>query len=255
MEYAEKLYRYLKPKSHILGIKFFKEKGEMDGLGKGFRRPRKKLTVCQILNTARFYGWTWMVAAEETDCVLGSVALGLIDEDESVRSGEIFLKLGYVSNREFAKKFAEAIPKLKDRKAGFVAGPLESLALEPDLVMIYGNAAQMLRAINGAVYATQERLTFGTVGDVGVCGDGIAGAYNTQKPQLVIACYGERRFGHTSDDELLMVVPFKHVGSMAEGLEKTHNAGIRYPIPIAATIAELGLPEVLRVPPKEQRLP
>ncbi|MEJ5293048.1 MAG: DUF169 domain-containing protein [Candidatus Methanosuratincola sp.] len=251
MEYLSKLYRYLKPKSHIIGIKFFNRKEEMEGLGKGFRRPRKKLTICQILNTARLYGWSWMVFAEDAECILGSVSLGLVDEDETIKSGEIFLKLGYVSDREFARKFSEAIPKLKEMKAGFIAGPLESLELEPDLVLIYGNAAQMLRAINGAVYATKERLTFGTVGDVGVCGDGIAEAYNTQKPQVVIACYGERRFGHTSDDELLMVVPFRYVVSMAEGLEKTHNAGIRYPIPVAATIAELGIPEVLRTCPKK----
>jgi hypothetical protein len=38
-------------------------------------------------------------------------------------------------------------------------------------------------------------------------------------------------------------------------LEKTHNAGVRYPIPIAATIAELEMPEVLRVQPKEKGQP
>jgi len=38
-----KLYRYLKPKSHIIGIKFFNRKEEIEGLGKGFRPPRKNL--------------------------------------------------------------------------------------------------------------------------------------------------------------------------------------------------------------------
>ncbi len=253
MSYIDSLYQYLKPKSHILALKFLKAKSELDSLPKSFRRPRKRLTICQILNTARLYGWSWAVSPEDADCVLGSVSLGLSEETQDVKNGEIFVKLGYVSDRDFAKKFSESIPKIRERMAGFIVGPLESVEVEPDLVLIYGNAAQMLRAINGAVYATRERLKFGTVGDVGVCGDGIAEAYNTQKPQIVIACYGERRFGHTADDEMSMVIPFRYVKMMAEGLEKTQRAGIRYPIPIGGTIAELGMPEVLRMPPRSMQ--
>lgn len=246
MSYVEKLYKHLKPKSQIIALKFLREKAELESQPKTFRRPRKRLTICQILNTARLYGWTWLVSSEDADCILGSVSLGLVQESEEITNGEIFIKLGYVTDREFARKFAASIPKIKERMVGFIVGPIESLA-DPDLVLIYGNAAQMLRAINGAVYATRERLQFGTVGDVGVCGDGIAEAYNTQKPQIVIACYGERRFGHTADDEISMVIPFKYITSVAEGLEKTHKAGIMYPIPISGTIAELGIPDPLRL--------
>ncbi|MEM4406117.1 MAG: DUF169 domain-containing protein [Candidatus Methanomethylicaceae archaeon] len=254
-EAADKIYRYIKPKSRVVGIRFFKSRAEAEGMLKNLRRPRKRLTICQIINTARLYGWTWTVFSEDADCVLGSSVLGLREIDESFRSGEIFAKLGYVTDKSVAKKFADSVPKIKERNEGFVVGPLESLEIEPDLVIIYGNGAQMMRVINGAVYATGERLTFGAIGDIGICGDGIAEAYNTQKPQLVVACYGERRFGHTSDDEIAMVIPFRYLEKVAEGLEKTHNAGIRYPIPIAATIAELEMPEVLKVKPKEKGQP
>ncbi|MCX8181920.1 MAG: DUF169 domain-containing protein [Candidatus Methanomethyliaceae archaeon] len=254
-EVAEKIYKYIKPKSKVVGIRFFKSRTEAEGMLKALRRPRKRLTICQIINTARLYGWTWAVFSEDVDCVLGSSVLGLREVDESFKSGEIFIKLGYVTDRDAAKNFADSVPKMRDRVEGFVVGPLEGLEVQPDLVIIYGNGAQMMRVINGAVYATGERLKFGAIGDIGICGDGIAEAYNTQKPQLVVACYGERRFGHTSDDEIAMVIPFKYLEKFVEGLEKTHNAGIRYPIPIAATIAELDIPEVLRVQPKEKGQP
>lgn len=254
-EAAEKIYRYVKPKSRVVGIKFLKTRAETEGMLKAMRRPRKRLTICQIINTARLYGWTWTVFSEDAECVLGCSVLGLRELDESFQSGEIFTKLGYVKDKEVAKKFADSVPKIKERREGFVVGPLEGLEVEPDLIIIYGNGAQMMRLINGAVYATGERLTFGAIGDIGICGDGIAEAYNTQKPQLVVACYGERRFGHTSDDEIAMVIPFRHLEKVVEGLEKTHNAGVRYPIPIAATIAELEMPEVLRVQPKEKGQP
>ncbi|MGC8935921.1 MAG: DUF169 domain-containing protein [Candidatus Methanomethylicaceae archaeon] len=254
-EAAEKLYKYVKPKSRVVGIRFFNSRAEADSILKSQRRPRKRLTICQIINTARLYGWTWTVFSEDADCILGVSVLGLRDADGSFRSGEIFMKLGYVTEKEAAKRFADSVPKIKERKEGFVVGPLEGLEVEPDLVIIYGNGAQMMRVINGAVYATGERLTFGAIGDIGICGDGIAEAYNTQKPQLVVACYGERRFGHTSDDEIAMVIPFKYLEKVVEGIEKTHNAGIRYPIPIAATIAELDMPEILKVPSKERGQP
>lgn len=252
---AEKLNKYIKPKSRVVGMRFFNSRSEAEGTLKAIRRPRKRLTICQIINTARLYGWTWTVFPEDADCVLGASVLGLREVEESFRSGEIFTKLGYVTDRVAAKRFADSVPKMRERKEGFIVGPLESLEIDPDLIIVYGNGAQMMRVINGAVYATGERLTFGAIGDIGICGDGIAEAYNTQRPQLVVACYGERRFGHTSDDEIAMVIPFKYLEKVVEGLEKTHNAGIRYPIPIAATISELEIPEILRVSPKEKGQP
>ena len=254
-EAAEKIYNYIKPKSRVVGIRFFKSRAEAEGMLKVLRRPRKRLTICQIINTARLYGWTWTVFQEDADCLLGTSVLGLREVDESFQSGEIFTKLGYVTNKNAAKTFADSVPKIIERNEGFVVGPLENLEIEPDMVIIYGNGAQMMRVINGAVYATGERLKFGAIGDIGICGDGIAEAYNTQKPQLVVACYGERRFGHTSDDEIAMVIPFKYLEKVVEGIEKTHNAGIRYPIPIAATIVQLELPEILRLSPKEKGQP
>ncbi len=186
-EAAEKIYKYVKPKSKIVGIRFFNNRSEAEILVRSLRRPRRRLAICQIINTARLYGWTWTVFPEDAECILGSSVVGLREVDESFRSGEIFMRLGYVRDQDAARKFADAVPKIKDRKEGFVVGPLENLEVDPDLVIIYGNGAQMMRVINGAVYATGKRLTFGAIGDIGICGDGIAEAYNTQKPQLVVA--------------------------------------------------------------------
>jgi uncharacterized protein (DUF169 family) len=244
IEYLNKIYEYIKPKSKILGIKLY----DSEINTKIQRKPRKKLTICQIINTARLYGWSWNVTLDNIECILGAIALGLKEPDESFINGDIIIKLGYVNDNESAKRFVENIPKIKDKKKGFIVGPLEALDFEPDMSIVYGNSAQMMRLIQGVVYAMNgERLVFGTVGDCGICGDGIADAYNTQKPKIVIPCYGERRFGHSQDDEIAMVIPFKYIEKMAEGLEKTHNLGIRYPIPIAATITELDIPEILKI--------
>ncbi|MEM1573431.1 MAG: DUF169 domain-containing protein [Candidatus Methanomethylicaceae archaeon] len=243
MEKLNFIYNYLKVKSKVLGIKLF----DSEIKTKIQRRPRKRLTICQIINASRLYGWAWTVLSEDVECVLGAIALGL-ENTNFVDNKEIFMRLGYVNDDESAKRFASSIPKINKLNKGFIIGPLETFDIEPDLFIIYGNSAQMMRLIQGVVYAMEgERLVFSTSGDCGICGDGIANAYNTQKPQIVIPCYGERRFGHSQDDELAMVIPFRYLEKIIEGLEKTHNVGIRYPIPIAAAISELEIPEILKI--------
>lgn len=243
MEKLNSIYNYLKIKSRILGIKLF----ESEVNTKIQRRPRRKLTICQIINASRLYGWSWNVLSEDVECILGAIALGLKNASFSDVK-ELFIRLGYVNDDESAKRFASSIPRIEKLNRGFVIGPLESFDVEPDLFIVYGNGAQMMRLIQAVVYAMEgERLSFSTSGDCGICGDGIANAYNTKKPQLVIPCYGERRFGHVQDDELAMVIPVKYLEKILEGLEKTHNAGVRYPIPIAGVISELEMPEIIRI--------
>ncbi|MCS7098190.1 MAG: DUF169 domain-containing protein [Candidatus Methanomethyliaceae archaeon] len=243
MEKIDELNSYLRLKSKIVGIKLF----DSEIKTKIQRRPKKKLIICQIINAARLYGWAWMILSEDVECILGAIALGL-REESFVNIKEVFMRLGYVSDDESARKFASKIPRIEKTKRGFVIGPLEVFDIEPDLLIMYGNSAQIMRMVQSTVYAMGgERLTFSTSGDCGICGDGIASAYITERPQVVIPCYGERRFGHSQDDELAMVIPFKYLEGIIEGLRKTHNAGIRYPIPIAAVITELEVPKELSV--------
>jgi uncharacterized protein (DUF169 family) len=39
------------------------------------------------------------------------------------------------------------------------------------------------------------------------CPEAIARCYLTGTPSLIISCYGERRYGHAQDDELVMALP------------------------------------------------
>jgi len=57
--------------------------------------------------------------------------------------------------------------------------------------------------------------------------------YLLGKPSLSIPCYGERRYGHTRDDELVMALPPKYVEKVEKNLEELYKRGICYPIPYA----------------------
>jgi uncharacterized protein (DUF169 family) len=114
--------------------------------------------------------------------------------------------------------------------------------------MVYGNSAQIMRLIHAALWKTGERLQFSTAGEYSSCSDGIAQTMMSGRPQVTIPCYGERIFGVTQDDEIIFVIPQQYLPSVLEGLEKTHSAGVKYPIPFYGTRAEPAFPEHYKVP-------
>jgi len=65
------------------------------------------------------------------------------------------------------------------------------------------------------------------------CSDAIARCYLTGKPSLTIPCYGERRYGHAQDEDLVMAIPAAMMGKALRGLEVLYRRGIRYPISYA----------------------
>ena len=59
----------------------------------------------------------------------------------------------------------------------------------------------------------------------------MAQVYQTGEPAVEVPCMGDRRFAMTQDHEMVVGVPLSWLDRMADGLEATHRAGIRYPIP------------------------
>ena len=75
---------------------------------------------------------------------------------------------------------------------------------------MYGNSAQMSLMVNAIQYDRFERLIFYSVGETS-CSDVIGRCFVDQVPALSIPCYGERRFGHAADDELVIGCRMKEI--------------------------------------------
>jgi dephospho-CoA kinase len=71
------------------------------------------------------------------------------------------------------------------------------------------------------------------------CADAIARCYLTGKPSLTIPCYGERRYGHAQDEDLVMALPAGMMEKALGGMEALYRRGVRYPITFAG--AELNI--------------
>jgi len=193
------------------------------------RRMNHKVTLCQLITTVRTYDWT--VGADLDDFIspMCPSIIGLTALPEVVRDGT-FRSIVWTKTREDGRKFENSIPRLPAGKYQAAAlAPLVYNPFDPDIVLIYGNPAQMILLINALQFEDYEVMEFYCVGESS-CSDVIARCYLRGKPSLSIPCYGERRYGHAQDDELVMALPAGMMEKAVRGLEALYKRGIRYPI-------------------------
>jgi uncharacterized protein (DUF169 family) len=59
----------------------------------------------------------------------------------------------------------------------------------------------------------------------------VIGAFLDGSPKVIIPGNGDRIWAAAQDHEMAYALPSSHLKDLAEGLAKTHEKGIRYPIP------------------------
>jgi dephospho-CoA kinase len=156
----------------------------------------------------------------------------MADIPEFMKDGT-FRSIVWTKNRADGKKYENAIPRIAAGKyEAVVMAPLVYNPFDPDIILIYANPAQMMLLINSLQFEDYEVMQFYCVGETS-CSDAIARCYLHRKPALSIPCYGERRYGHAQDDELVMAIPAEMMDKTLSGMEALYKRGIRYPISYA----------------------
>jgi dephospho-CoA kinase len=202
------------------------------------RKMTHKVTLCQLITIVRTFDWT--VGADLNDFLspMCPSIIGLTDLPEVFKDGT-FRSIVWTKSRKDGQKYESSIPRLPTGHYQAVAmAPLAYNPFDPDLVLIYANPAQMMLLINSLQFEDYEVMEFYCVGESS-CSDAIARCYLKGKPFLSIPCYGERRYGHAQDDELIMALPAGMMDKALKGMEALYKRGVRYPISYAG--AELDL--------------
>ncbi|HSH70433.1 MAG TPA: dephospho-CoA kinase [Deferrisomatales bacterium] len=236
---VRRMERLLRLKSFPVAFKMLESKAELEAIP-FLRRPRGGNTLCQLINLARNFDWS--VGADADDFVFATCPsiLGLSELPESHRDGT-FRNIVWAATKEDGRRYEAAIPRLPVGKYAAVAlAPLVYNPFEPDLVLIYANPAQIMLLVNALQFRDYEVMEFRCVGESS-CSDAIVRCYQSGKPSVGIPCYGERRYGHAQDDELVMAVPAALMDKALAGLEALYRRGVRYPIPFAGAEGDLGV--------------
>jgi len=243
-----KLSRYIRPATFPLAVKLVKP-GET--IPEKARKIRKNTTICQLLTIARRTGRTMYGGPEEFVCH-GVMALGFADYtdkelEEYVKKTVEWIHPLYTKTPEIAEKSLKFLAKIPPNSTlAIVASPLEWTRIQPDMVLVYGNPAQISLIINALVWGKEEGafLESKHVFTVSSC-DGFARCYMEKKPQIVIPTYGTRIFSFVMDEEILAIIPAEKLQETVEALEKLWKAGVRYPTPyqIEMDVVETGFPK------------
>jgi len=225
------LETYMRPQTYPVAVKLL---GPSDEVPEGSRTPGHDLgrciALCQGIALARRHGWLLAMSEDEMLCPIGAVTLGMLPPKEKYLDGSFPVPF-WVKDQGIRARMAQAIPRLDEgRFSRVLAAPLHRASFEPGVIIVYGDPAQIARLVQAAVYSTGEPVDSASAGGF-ACGPEITVPMLTGKCQLVLTGGGDRAIAQTHDHEVAFAVPAGKMQMIAEGLEGTHKAGMRYPTP------------------------
>ncbi len=225
---GQSLEELLRLQTYPLAIKFVQDESEFP---EKTRRPEQKIAVCQALTISRRWGWTMGITENDSGCPGASLTYGwtkLIDEETLA---QFFLAAGYASDEIGVQTFMENIDRLPSGKyRGIIASPLTRTRIIPDIILVYGNPAQIMRLIQGAMYKEGKTLANNLSGIMASCTSGIIQTFNTGEYQVIVPGNGDRVFAMTYDDEMLFTIPAEKAEDVINGMKAQRFA--KYPIPV-----------------------
>lgn len=225
------LARYVRPATYPLAIRMLASEAEIDPRA---RRPRRDLgiqvTICQAIGMARRYGWSLAITPEDINCPLIFVPFGFKAPVPFQTEG--FACAGIYTETPEAGARTEAVaPRLpQGQYCGIALAPLSRASFTPHVICVYGNSAQVMRLVQGALWRHGGALESISAGRID-CAEIIIRTLLSGRPQYILPCSGDRIFGLTEDDEMIFAMPLSWADDVVAGLQGTHQAGIRYPVP------------------------
>jgi len=230
-EIAQELEKYLRLATFPLGLRLLGEGEELPAKAKvPVRDMGQPIAICQALGFARKYGWTVALSGRDQACPIGSVVMGWGEALPYYTEGNLAQGM-YTETLEAGANSEATVRRFEhNRYSHLLIGPLERVDFQPDIVLVYGTPAQVMRLLHGALYKNGGCITSSFSGRA-ECSESIVNTLTAGECQVVLPGNGERVFGQAQDDEMSFAIPWAKVQDVLAGLAATHQAGVRFPIP------------------------
>jgi len=220
---------YVKPQTHPLAIKMLHNEDEVPADAKSPMRDFGALfTLCQALALSRMEGLTIVLDRESQSCPIALSGLGFVNPEEYL-SGKYALA---PTNQpaETRKKMAGSLPRFPFGKYRYILiSPIKTARFDPDVILFYGNGAQVMRMIQAAVFSSGEALTSKSSGSGG-CLVEIVAPMLEGKCKYALPGNGERRLGLVGDGEVVFSMPRDRFEAVTTGLKLSHEGKQTYPV-------------------------
>ena len=227
-ELGVKLENTLRLKTKIIAYRKLDTVEELDNI-KNIVRLDRFFTFCQVPFMVRVNGLTVGIMKDDKVNPRCSRLFGLRSATEKSMNAEadMLSKTWFHSPEQALEQQGDyyRIPV----GGAIVMAPLTREKFEPEVLLIYGNPAQIMMVMCGLQKVKYEKFSFNFIGE-GSCSDSLSQCYVTGKPSVSIPCYGERSMGGVSDDEIIIALPPETLEKTITGLKELQKVGFKYPI-------------------------
>ena len=227
-ELGTELEDTLRLKTKIIAYRRLEKAEELEAI-KNVIRIDRFFTFCQVPFMVRVNGITVGITKEDKIQHRCSRIFGLRHASEKSMNAEAAML-----SRTWFGTPEEALQQQNDYYripvgSAIVVAPLTKQKFEPEVVLMYGNPAQIMMVLCGLQKVKYERFSFSFIGE-GACSDSLAQCYITGRPAVSIPCYGERSMGGVTDDEIAIALPTGELERTLSGLKELAKIGFKYPL-------------------------
>ncbi|TXT58189.1 MAG: hypothetical protein BAJALOKI2v1_420011 [Promethearchaeota archaeon] len=211
---GNELYDKLRLLTYPVAIKFIKDYNEIPKKAQQPSKLNQQLSLCQSFTMARRWGAFVAMTFEDNACVTSSlvhqwkkvpmediIESQVISEYHKDKQAELIVQSQL---KDLATK--ENYNKIKDHK-GFVVSPLHKTYKEPDIVLIYGDPAQITHIVHSLTYEGKHLVQSPFIGYGESCIKGVLVPYLTGDPQIVLPGTGDRTLSLTKEEEMAIGLP------------------------------------------------
>jgi uncharacterized protein (DUF169 family) len=204
---------------NIAGVKFLAYRQEFEACGAA--QVEGKMSFCAMVNKACH---SEEIKANGTNysCMSGAQSTGVLDEPEAAKSGRWAKECGLYSSHAIARQIVDGMQHIKQKIYGVNVAPLAEMN-EADVVVIIGNARQMMRIMQGYAYHYGVARHISTVGNQAICSDLVAKPFSNNDINISLMCSGARANTRCEEGEMGAGMPIQMFKRVVDGVMATMN--------------------------------
>lgn len=197
-----------------VGVKFTAARPE------GLPRTDVIRDICEMLPAAQ-QGQAFYATADDISC-LGSMLLGMKEDDPAFESGMVGFKLGVYKEARANRRVYQIIPRVKKGSVNYVSfAPLDKLSFEPDILILMVTASQAEILNRARSYTSGEAWTAKGTPVIG-CAWLYIEPYLSGEINFTVTGFG---FGMKSrqlfpEGRILMTIPWDRIPEMMDNLSE-----------------------------------
>jgi uncharacterized protein (DUF169 family) len=203
--YGKELETYLKLKTSPIAVKMLEKE---EDIPEEAIRPKRDhgyhLAQCQAFAMSRRQGMTVAMLKEDNWCWAPLLAYGLVEDPHHPIVDAL-----------------TSLPRFElGTYIGIVTAPLNSASFEPDLVLIYSNAAQ-LREMIGVPKYVEKTMVKSEFDPIDSCVYSVVPVIKNGQYRITLPDPGEYSRAFAGDDEIIFSVPKDKIEKLTEGVKRS----------------------------------